>query len=209
MSEYRFSYAEQLDLHFDLLPNYDELIPYVTSPEWLGLNPYGEHGVMHSGRVLLLAELGARRLNSLGSTLNLEALRLTAQFHDVMRSTDHTDDLLHGFRSAQWAVEQGFIPRELQWLFQQICEAHSVPDDFTPFLNQKEEVQLFRDADALDRVRGPFCDYDRRYIRVPQMRQLEPVARTLFWATELNKVKYGDSLEAVLQSGLQMGVILP
>lgn len=161
----------------------DHLDTYRPQPSWFAHNPYGIHGIGHAARVLVWADLIARRLRACGISLDLEAVRWAAVLHDVGRLSDGIDRG-HGSRSAIWVKNnRGDLPiapsgdtieRVLT-----CCQWHEIGDGEIPAMTP--ELMCIKDADGLDRVR--INDLNPAYLRSDPARLLVEDAWALFYAT--------------------------
>ena len=158
-----------------------------------------DHSMLHSARTLLLSLL-------LGSAYKLKhdemtTLALSAVFHDIGRDNDCIDDL-HGKRSAEifkWNHE-AFVKEDKFAAF--IIEYHCLDDMLgyeyieTHFQGCKRVALLyniFKDADALDRVRfGKDEDgLDVSYLRLGESRKMTLLAKMF-----LRQIKIEQQSEA-------------
>lgn len=118
-----------------------------------------EHGSSHEKRVLFLSLALAHRLNL--SIDNKRILATASIFHDTQRTNDMMDSS-HG-RNARKYYDQR--EEEPDAIVEFLCEFHCLPDsdgyaeiERNPMLSQrgkeiKQLFEVFKDADALDRVR--------------------------------------------------------
>lgn len=142
-----------------------------------------EHGYGHEARVLLLS-LTIAHLLELPSG-DKKALATAAIYHDTQRTNDGID-AVHGQLSKQY-YHNSVSSHDPVVEF--LCEYHSLPDE----AGYKEIMQnrklsknrakskllfdIFKDADALDRVRFGLRDLDLNQLRLPISKQLSLVAR--------------------------------
>ena len=144
------------------------------------------HGLAHEMRVLLLCLM-------IGSGMNLTAeevkiLCTAAIYHDTCREDDKVDPA-HGARSRAYYEKTEKKPKLLVSL---ICEYHCRPDEEgyaairSTFKNKARQVRycklydIFKDADALDRVRFGLRALDEAQLRTENAKQLPLVARLLY-----------------------------
>jgi hypothetical protein len=169
----------------------NHLDAYRPQPSWFTHKPHGIHGIGHAARVLVWADLIARRLQACDISLDLEAVRWAAVLHDVGRLSDGIDRG-HGSRSATWVKNnRGSLPivppgdcvslsgddtieRVLT-----CCQWHEIGDGEIPAMTP--ELMCIKDADGLDRVR--INDLNPAYLRSGPARLLVEDARALFCAT--------------------------
>jgi HD superfamily phosphodiesterase len=148
----------------------------------LFLHPYGDHGVMHSKRVLYLAFQLAKHYNLTQS--EWKQLAIACCYHDIGRVNDFPDSQ-HGYDSVNKMIQLGLnekadLSKDELEVVQQLMIYHAIDDDCFP--NDKgEQVELLwkiiKDADALDRLR--FDDLDPKYIRLKASMGLIPLAKQL------------------------------
>ena len=145
-----------------------------------------EHGKEHALRVLLLCLIMG---DCYGLSLEDQSkLELAAIFHDSKRVNDY-EDRKHGEDGAIYFTETTLISSTI---VEFLCKYHSIPDEEgiraigdLPYSPERlEEILLlyniFKDADALDRVRFGFNDLDVNMLRTPLARELPLVARLIF-----------------------------
>ncbi len=153
------------------------------------LHPRGIHGISHTKRVLFLCIL----LESLGVN-DVDHIRLLAYCaicHDIGRINDNMDPK-HGYFSYLKAKKLNLLDHlnlEEQEIIHFIVENHSI-DDQQALANlsiyeieSKEKTiylyKIFKDADALDRIR--IFDLNINRLRNPISSQLLLLARQLFY----------------------------
>lgn len=146
------------------------------------------HGKEHEQRVLLLALMIADNLGL--SDAEMDVLATAAIYHDTMRINDCSDEV-HG-RDGRAYYQNSVKKHNL--LAAILCEYHCLPDEegcaciratFKNKEKQKKYIQLyniFKDADALDRVRFGLMDLDLNQLRNPISKQLSLIARLLLSA---------------------------
>lgn len=168
---------------------------------WLAHDSY-IHGVDHMARVFILQELICDQLEVQGIQVNREAVRWAAMAHDVGRVDDGLD-LEHGRRSAEW-IRNDFakrIPPDVLDVVTYIVHWHVPSDSEAPVMTI--ELQVLKDADALDRVR--INDLDTRYLRTDAATSFVPVAEELF---NLYEAQDADSpFESVVKAAQMIGVV--
>lgn len=132
--------------------------------------PHGDHGVMHTYRVMRLAtELSSiYRL----SFIEHRILMCACCYHDIGRTHDY-EDFEHGRDSVSNCQEHNLFrlfhlsPEQQDWA-EQLIIYHAKPDSH--FTTQHERLlllyQIIKDADAIDRLR--FDDLDPSFLRLPE-----------------------------------------
>lgn len=141
------------------------------------------HGKEHTLRVLLLCLILADCYQL--SLRDQSVLALAAVFHDSQRKNDG-EDREHGEDGARHFVKVMRIQNDI---VEFLCKYHSIPDEEgiqaignLPYSSERlEEITLmyriFKDADALDRVRFGFRDLDVNMLRTPIAKEFPLVAR--------------------------------
>jgi hypothetical protein len=166
------------------------------------------HGIDHEARVLIWQELLARLLIKDGAALDQEALRWAAATHDTQRVSDGID-FLHGQRAAAW-VEGHLLQRipagsldTVRYLNTWHVPSDKQAPEMTP------ELTVFKDADALDRVR--IYDFDARYLRCSYAQTLlQYLAQDLFDQSEAKRENEGYApFDCVCEAAVNMGLIRP
>lgn len=143
------------------------------------------HGRLHELRVLLLALMIADNIGV--SDADMDVLATAAIYHDTMRCNDFSDEI-HGRDGRTYYQNNVKKPNLLASI---ICEYHCLPDEEGyacirgTFKNKEKQKRymllysIFKDADALDRVRFCIRDLDLKQLRNPISKQLSLVARLL------------------------------
>ena len=143
------------------------------------------HGKEHALRVLLLCLIMADCYQLL--LQDQAKLALAAVFHDSQRKDDG-EDREHGEDGAKYFADMLIGSDSVEFL----CKYHSLPDSEgmraignMPYSPERlEEVALmfkiFKDADALDRVRFGLRDLDVNMLRTPLAKELPLVARLIY-----------------------------
>ena len=149
-----------------------------------------EHGEIHSARVLLLSLILAEIFGL--SEKERETLATAAIYHDIGRIHDGVDED-HGAESAK--LYRGMCADdggEYNLVAAFLMKYHSLPDEVgysqittPPMLSSNVErsrllFNIFKDADALDRVRFGIRDLDVNQLRLDISKQLVLVAVLLF-----------------------------
>ena len=126
----------------------------------------------------------------LSEELNLEEydrhiLAMAALYHDLGRRNDD-DDNGHGIRSKtiydhSIELDLGEFPDEITKF---IIKYHCLPDDSAYLVGCSDKAkllyQIFKDCDALDRVRFGVRDVDLRQLRLPISKSLVKAARIVY-----------------------------
>lgn len=173
----RFSDIKPIPI--DLILNYE--------PQSLWLSHDSEiHGIDHMTRVFILQELICDKLEKNGTMVDRDVTRWAAITHDVGRVDDGLD-LEHGRRSAGWIhkhLNEKMSP-ELMDKVTYTVHWHVPSDDQAPVMTT--ELQVLKDADALDRVR--LGDLDPTYLRTSVSAGLISLAERLYWTYLEHKSK--------------------
>ncbi len=143
------------------------------------------HGILHTQRVLLHLLILCDLLKL--SHNEKKILCTAAMYHDLGRVHDY-EDLTHGVRSRKIYESNVEYPSPVVSF---LIEYHSRPDEDgfkeienNPRLSGDKELvillyNVFKDADALDRVRLGLRDLDLNYLRLPESKRLTKIARLL------------------------------
>ena len=155
------------------------------------------HGYKHEARVLLLALTIARHLEL--SSSDKKILSTAAIYHDTRRVHDESDEL-HGKASREYYHGNVKNPDPI---IEFLCEYHCLPDEdgYREIMNNRQLsknrnkskllIDIFKDADALDRVRFGLNDLDMNQLRLPISKELSLVARLYLEQVKVDmKVKY-------------------
>lgn len=147
------------------------------------LKEIGEHDKLHEARVLILSLVLADLLKLPMS--DKRVLAMAAIYHDTRRNNDG-DDKLHGLEARKkYEVES----KSQNPIVSFLLEYHSRPDEegFAEIKSNRvlsknrTKVELlfkiFKDADALDRVRMGLRELDMNYLRLAESKTLTLVAR--------------------------------
>ena len=145
------------------------------------------HGASHSARVLLLTQLIAEELGL--SERDRRLLAKAAVYHDTRRTHDG-DDEQHGEAASRYYWQNEMVHNPIVSF---LCEYHCLPDgDALEKIRRDQELakygkdrvlllwKIFKDADALDRVRFDIRDLDLNQLRLPISQELTLVARMCF-----------------------------
>ena len=143
----------------------------------------GTHGKTHTLRVLLLCLLLAKQMGL--SIKKTELLATAAIYHDTCRQHDGVD-VVHGYDAMKYYKENVRRPHPI---VEFLIEYHAIDDRFgyrelnnnPDLLNRDETVKLlfeiFKDADALDRVRFGISQLDLGYLRTEEAKHFPLIAR--------------------------------
>lgn len=141
------------------------------------------HGRAHEARVLLLCLLIAEILELPAS--DRKVLATAAIYHDTQRTNDGVDPT-HGKSSKEYYLSNVSRPSPLVAF---LCEFHCLPDEDAYQEITRNRVlsknrkrakllyDIFKDADALDRVRFDIRDLNLNMLRLPVSKTLTLVAR--------------------------------
>lgn len=185
---------------------------YRPKREWY-LHPEtseGIHGEGHDGRVMVLQEILARLLISMGIELDQEALRWAVSVHDKRR-INQFEDHGHGERAAEWMANdeiRKLIPEKSFVTTQEIVKLHDYPDRVIPEMSA--ECAVFKDADALDRYRlGTDGDLKVEMLRNSISRSiLGEIARKLVIRSHYRQYEFmKPAWEAALNASFDLGII--
>ena len=175
-------------IHIKGLDYLEEMFPRVV--EWYRdyrdlITDYAEfnmgdaHGEIHSARVLLNCLIMAKEMKLTHHETDI--LAIAAVFHDTMRDNDG-DDTKHGEASAEYYkkfAEEHPALVNYEKVIEQIIKYHCLPDEIGRAEINKKYLKLFdifKDADALDRVRFGIRDLDINQLRTPVAKTLTMVA---------------------------------
>lgn len=143
----------------------------------------GIHGKAHTLRVLLLCLLLAKQMGL--SIKKTELLATAAIYHDTCRQHDGIDEV-HGYDAMKCYKENARKPHPI---VEFLIEYHAIDDRFgyrelnnNPDLSDKFETvkilfEIFKDADALDRVRFGISQLDLGYLRTEEAKHFPLIAR--------------------------------
>jgi uncharacterized protein len=173
---------------------------YMPQAAWFH-SPGGIHGLAHTARVLVWANLLAEALGA-----DVEVVRWAAAVHDVGRVDDGRDPE-HGERSATWWLNAGAVAPALGEAQRQAVASavrwHVPWDDQVPMAARTPEWVCLKDADGLDRARlasVPVSGLDPRLLRTPHARGMVDLARAL--VDETRGGGWDEVRAAALRGGL-------
>lgn len=142
-----------------------------------------EHGRLHEKRVLMLSLLLADALGL--SKGDMEVLATVAAWHDTGRDNDGVDET-HGFAGMKRYEASTSNPDSTVRF---ICQYHCIDDDIAYAELEKTNIRdkarckllfdIFKDADALDRVRFDLRDIDIDCLRNDISKQFVLIARII------------------------------
>lgn len=142
-----------------------------------------EHGLNHQARVLLLSLIIANEMDL--PLRDRRVLATAAIYHDTQRVND-IDDSEHGKSSCDYYHNSVKDPDPL---VEFLCEYHCRPDKegYQEIMNNRKLsksrsrskllIDVFKDADALERVRFGIQALDVNQLRLPISQELSLVAR--------------------------------
>ena len=143
------------------------------------------HGQGHIERVILLSMILAYHYKL--DDDDTDIIRFAASLHDTRR-IDDSYDTEHGYRAALNSIDYAYIKEEDKNILQAVLATHSRPDNKMDetidefFVKDRKRARylskLFKDADALDRVR--IKDLDEKYLRNDFSRSLVDFSSKLF-----------------------------
>lgn len=187
----------------DSLPSRSLFEKYRPSEDWFFRHEClcDIHGINHETRVMVIQEIISLILIKTQSiSLDQEALRWASATHDIRRRNDGLN-LRHGIRSSKWVSKNlsSLIPSESLEKVKIINHWHSVWDNQIP--NLIPELIIFKDADALDRVRSN--DLDPQFLRYDFSYELlfNP-SLDLFTKTYHSDKLFDSVLDAAVEIGL-------
>ena len=142
---------------------------YILNDELNFTHDDNEHGKLHSLRVLLNA-LTLGKLQGLDE-LDLHLLAMASIYHDIGRTNNEIDDL-HGQRSREIFEDSDFGDNDI---IKFLIEYHCIDDDLAMKALEESNIEnkvkakklfsIFKDADALDRLRFGIKELDFTYLR--------------------------------------------
>lgn len=136
-----------------------------------------EHGIEHEARVLLMCLILAHELKL--PKKDVDVLCTAALYHDVRRDNDGVDER-HGAMGRAYYEKTVSNPNPIVGF---LCEFHCLPDEVGEKAGKefREEgirlLHIFKDADALDRVRFGIQDVDLNQMRLEVSKTMVLVAR--------------------------------
>ena len=136
-----------------------------------------EHGIEHEARVLLMCLILAHELKL--PKKDVDVLCTAALYHDVRRDNDGVDER-HGAMGRAYYEKTVSNPNPIVGF---LCEFHCLPDEVGEKAGKEfgEEgvrlLHIFKDADALDRVRFGIQDVDLNQMRLKVSKTMVLVAR--------------------------------
>ena len=130
-----------------------------------------DHGNIHAGKVCLYTAILAGKLGI--SDKDTLVLMAAAVFHDIGR-VNNSDDPSHGDESAE---KLNNLDSDFWKSVEEVIRLHSRSDKKLSTSRYAELVKIFKDSDALDRVRTG--DLDERYLRFDESKSLVKLAKEI------------------------------
>lgn len=170
------------------------------------------HGHEHEARVLLLSLIIAHHLDL--PMRDRKILAAAAIYHDTQRTNDDVDPT-HG--KAAKAYYQSFCPAPDPHV-SFLCEYHCLPDEmgFKEIRNNRKLSKdrsrsqllfdIFKDADALDRVRFGLRSVDLNQLRLPISKELSLVARICLEQIKVERSRGQKNAKSLLDRQIQQAV---
>ena len=158
-----------------------------------------EHGRLHTFRVLMNALMISEMKDLPESDKNI--LATAAIFHDTMRD-NNGDDRDHGEKSAEYYAKFAASHSEYEEYCEtvyQLIKYHCLPyeEGYRAIAKEKHHLfEVFKDADALDRVRFGMRNLDMNQLRTDEAKSLTMVACIMLQAIRIP--------EPQLESGMEM-----
>lgn len=151
-----------------------------------------DHDKLHAARVLLITQILAEYAGL--SSIDRELLAMASIYHDTRRTHDG-DDTVHGEAAARYYHENEMVHHPI---VEFLCKYHCLPDEEGYACIEANEdlcnhgtervrqlYQIFKDADALDRVRFDIRALDLDQLRIPVSKVMTLVARINFEQVKL------------------------
>lgn len=150
-------------------------------------NDSPDHGKAHTARVLLMTQILAELMEL--SVIDRSLLALASIYHDTRRTHDG-EDTVHGEAAARYYHQNQMVHHPI---VEFLCKYHCLPDEEGyAYIEADEDLrnhgtervrqlyQIFKDADALDRVRFDIRALDLDQLRLPVSKVMTLVARINF-----------------------------
>lgn len=136
--------------------------------------PHGDHGVMHTYRVMRLARELSQKYNL--SYIEDKILMCACCYHDIGRTHDY-EDIEHGRDSVLVCQEKNLFHKfylseeQTEWV-KTLMIYHAIPDSYFHAHDDRLFLlyKIIKDADAIDRLR--FDDLDESFLRLPESHSL-------------------------------------
>lgn len=151
-----------------------------------------DHDKLHAARVLLMTQILAECAGL--STIDRKLLGMASIYHDTRRTHDG-DDTVHGKDAARYYHQNEIAHHPI---VEFLCKYHCLPDEEGfAYIEADEDLrnhgtervrqlyQIFKDADALDRVRFDIRALDLDQLRLPVSKVMTLVARINFEQVKL------------------------
>ena len=206
----------------DNLPQRAYLEQFRQQDSWYTYGQFDSHGAFHQSRVLILANLAlgffTKKIGVNFPQTIKDAVSWTAVIHDTqIKPVWQGRYLIHGQDAADWVGVnlRDKMDSEVLDKTQYYCRLH-VPDD--KHIDKKQDtltltgLLIFKDADALDRVRFPFYNLgarlDNTQLRFPFIKEnLLPVAIELSRRTRDKKMPCNEAFDLVMGAAVDMGIV--
>jgi hypothetical protein len=193
------------------IPEALDFASYKPNYGWFLMQPDGIHGVTHETRVMVLSELLSRMYlsnNGDHNDLDTDVIKIASLTHDVRRECDDRRDPEHGYRAARFYLENiargnGRDHEKVAYL----NEWHVPDDSLVPEMIL--ELNIFKDADALDRVRAisPHQRTDPKYLRLDYSRDLVRTSEFFYRITNILVANDFGPYDAVMEAALVLGIV--
>ncbi len=168
----------------------------------------GIHGISHMTRVAVWSQILGKMVLSGGQSVDTDVLKWVSAIHDAKRRDDNIDQD-HGVRVASWFMEVAdqigaqHLTLVQKQLIANICQFDEL-NNFGPG-KIPAEVNCFKDADILERVR--IADLNPRFLRIDISPKLIPAAVALFDLSERYFAEGIDPFDAVMKAAVRLGLI--
>ena len=206
----------------DYLPQRAYLEQFRQQDSWYTHGQFDAHGASHQARVLILANLGlgifSKKIGVNFPKTIREAVSWAAVTHDTqIKSKRYVDYETHGQDAVDWVGENLYGRMDPEVLvLSQYYSYHHVTEDKN--INKREDalvltgLLIFKDADALDRVRFRVYNIGARLdhvlLRFPFIKEsLLPVSRELFRRTGDKKMPCDQAFDLVFAAAADMGIV--
>ena len=177
---------------------------FEPNPDGFVRMPEGVHGLGHETRVLIWSQVLVSMVRDENLEVDGDVIGWAAAVHDTQRWNDGVDPG-HGARAADWILEQPHLipaPVSLDQIAY-VCRWHVPPDERSPKMTP--ELQVFKDADALDRWR--IDDLDPAYLRTKAARQLLDSSYALWDATHAF-IDATEMFEQIIEVARDQGLVV-
>ncbi len=169
----------------------------------------GIHGMAHTTRVLVYAQVLARMAEQEGLLADRKSLGWAAALHDIKRIDDGLNRD-HGYFSSLWVKDNlhNLDPEADVDKVAYLCHFHSVDDADAPEMNH--DLMIFKDADALDRYRWPLMDFGgpkMEFFRTESAKILLPLAKKLTERTDLMRKRPDYAFEKIIDCAVDLNLL--